>query len=99
MMLRDLKVVVNGKDNDGKMFSEILDFHLIPPRKGKNYYGNGYMMSIKTKRRVKHIDVRYQQTTDIEVLAERWINTVYGENAEILVKFVNLTEKRKGEKV
>ena len=98
-MLRDLKVVVMGKDNDGKMFSEMLDFHLMPPKKGEDYYGNGYMMSIKTKRHVDYMDVRYQRTTDIEVLAERWVEAVYGENADVLVKFVDLTAKRKGEKV
>lgn len=98
-MLRDLKVVVIGKDNDGKMFSEMLKFHLTPPMKGEDYYGNGYMMSIKTKHRMDYMDVRYQRTTDIEILAERWVEAVYGENAEMLVKFVDLTEKRKGEKV
>lgn len=96
-MLRDLKVVIMGKDNDGKMFSDMLDFHLMPPRKEEDYYGNGYMMSIKSKRRVDYMDVRYQRTTDIEILAERWIEAVYGENAEVLVKFIDLTEKRKGE--
>ena len=98
-MLRDLKAVVIGKDNDGKMFSEMLDFHLMPPRKEEDYYGIGYMMSIKTKRRVDYMDVRYQRTTDIEILAERWVEAVYGKNAEVLVKFVDLTAKRKGEKV
>lgn len=98
-MLRDLKVVVMGKDNDGKFFSEMLDFHLMPPRKGEDYYGNGYMMSIKSKRRLDYMDVRYQRTTDIEVLAERWVEAVYGKNAEVLVKFVDLTAKRKEEKV
>lgn len=97
-MLRDLKVVVMGKDNDGKMFSEILDFHLMPPRKNEDYYGNGYMMNIKSKSRVDYMDIRYQRTTDIEILAERWVEAVYGENAEVLVKFVDLTAKRKGEK-
>ena len=88
-----------GKDNDGKMFSETLDFHLIQLKKDGDYYDNGYMMSIKSKRRMDYMDVRYQRTTDIEVLAERWINAVYGEYAEVLVKFVDLTAKRKGEKV
>lgn len=32
------------------------------------------------------IDVRYERTTDIEILADRWIKSYYGENAQDIIK-------------
>lgn len=43
-------------------------------------------MTVKTSTQTLLIDVRYERTTDIEILADRWIEGYYGENAKDIIK-------------
>ena len=74
-----LNAVVKGFTCDGDPFTETLTFHLV---KSESEYGTGFYMSVKMSLTGKKwIDVRYEKTTDINVLAARFIENWYGENA------------------
>lgn len=74
---------VKGVTCEGEPFEEQLEFHLIPPANGEPYYGTGYYMRVKMSLSgVQLEDVRYAKTTDIEILANRFIKGWYGENAK-----------------
>lgn len=77
-----LHATVKGFTCEGKPFTEELDFQLIPPANGECYYGTGCYMRIKMSLgRPQLEDVRYAKTTDIEILADRFIQGWYGPNA------------------
>jgi hypothetical protein len=71
--------IVNGECM-GENFSEEVKFELIPPKDG-NHYGTGYYMVVNIGSHNKqYVDVRYEKTTDIEELADRFIKSYYGGN-------------------
>lgn len=77
--------------NNGKEFRRELKFKLIPPDEGTKHYGTGYYMTVVIDNDTdneRYVDVRYEKTTDIEVLANQWVNGYYGDN---LKKFDTFT--------
>lgn len=93
-MIKDLKkssklsASICGTNCEGVEFVEALAFRLIPPS-DDNHYGTGYYMSVEfvsltddTPSHSENVDVRYEKTTDIQILAERWIEGYYGDNAK-----------------
>ena len=86
-----MKALVKGHDCNGKEFEDTLNFKLIPPEAGEKHYGTGYYMTVEVTNEEyplqKHyVDVRYERTTDVEILADRWIKNFYGKNAEDIRK-------------
>ena len=81
-----MNATVSGVTCEGKDFSEELTFKLLPPDAGTSLYGTGCYMRVITPYDKYLVDVRYERTTDIEILAERWIAGWYGENARDIVK-------------
>ena len=78
---------VSGKTCMGKDFTEDLTFKMIPPEKGEAHYGTGYYMTVDMSMSGRQlIDVRYERTTDVEILADRFIKNWYGDNAREIVK-------------
>lgn len=82
---------VKGHDCRGNEFETNLEFNLVPPAEGESHYGTGYYMVVKHSCKndpplKDYVDVRYEQTTDIEILADRWIKNYYGKNAEEVTK-------------
>ena len=89
MKYTKMKATIKGKDLNFKPFTQELEFELVPPKKGTSYYGTGCYMVVKFgERPIDHelIDVRYERTTDIEILADRWIKGYYGMNAQEVIK-------------
>lgn len=85
-----LFATVKGTDCTGKKFEEELEFLLIPPT-DEYHYGTGYYMRVKAlvtpyRKWNELIDVRYERTTDVEILADRFIEGFYGKNAEEVYK-------------
>lgn len=80
-----MNATVKGTTCEGEPFTESLTFTLVPPTDSK-HYGTGYYMTVKTSTQTLLIDVRYERTTDIEILADRWIKSYYGENAQDIIK-------------
>ena len=77
-----LHATVKGFTCEGEPFTEELDFQLIPPENGYFFYGTGYYMRVTMSLSgVQYEDVRYAKTTDIEILADRFIQGWYGPNA------------------
>ena len=86
-MQNTMKATVSGFDCEGKPFIVTCEFTMIPPANG-NHYGTGYYMTVRMPSDTHLIDVRYEGTTDIEVLADRWILNNFGKNArEVIKKF------------
>lgn len=83
-----MNATVKGRGYSGKEFEDRLEFILIPPE--GEHYGTGYYMRViqsNPEFENKHlVDVRYERTTDIETLADRWIENYYGKNAEDVQK-------------
>ena len=77
---------VKGTTEEGEDFTEIVQFTLLPPDNGASYYGTGCYMKVVTPYRPVLVDVRYERTTDIEILADRWIKNFYGSNAKEVFK-------------
>lgn len=78
---------VSGKTCEGEDFTEELKFTMLPPDKGTAYYGTGYYMSVDMSLSGHQlIDVRYERTTDVEILADRVIRNWYGDNAREIAK-------------
>lgn len=58
----------------------------IPPKKGTDYYGTGYyIMAVPLKKNGRpdqdaaiRWDMRYAETTDIQVMADYWVRDYYG---------------------
>lgn len=95
MKYNKMKATIKGRTHNNHPnfpdheFEVILFFKLIPPEAGEKYYGTGYYMSIGHSNNPgphAYVDVRYEGTTDIEILADRWIKNYYGENAEEVSK-------------
>ena len=80
-----MKATVSGTTCEGPSFTENLEFTMIPPE-GSNHYGTGYYMTVKAPTQTHLIDVRYERTTDVEILADRWIENWYGKNAQEVIK-------------
>lgn len=85
-----MKATVKGTTCEGAPFTETLEFAMIPPD-DNNHYGTGYYMSVVATNesfppRKEYCDVRYERTTDIEVLADRYIENYYGKNAQEVIK-------------
>jgi hypothetical protein len=85
MKYNTMKATVSGTTCEGEAFCENILFTMIPPS-DSNHYGTGYYMTVKTPSQTHLIDVRYERTTDIEILADRWIKNWYGQNAKEVVK-------------
>ena len=85
MKYTTMKATVSGTTCEGKAFSEDLVFTMIPPS-DSNHYGTGYYMTVKFPGSTIVIDVRYERTTDIEILADRWMKNWYGKNAHEVIK-------------
>lgn len=83
-----MKATVVGVNCDGEPFTENLVFAMIPPKEGECHYGTGYYMTVKTPFHTHLVDVRYERTTDVEILADRWMKGWYGANAhKITISF------------
>lgn len=81
-----MKAIITGTNCEDEPFEEILFFEMVPPKEGEPHYGTGYYMTVRTPYQKHLIDVRYEHTTDIEILADRWIKNWYGNNAHKVVK-------------
>ena len=80
-----MKATVSGVTCDGENFVNEILFEMIPPE-NSNCYGTGYYMSVKMQKQRSYIDVRYEKTTDVEILADRWIKSYFGNNAKEVTK-------------
>ena len=85
MKTNTMKVTVSGMNCESKPFTVTCEFELIPPT-DSNHYGTGYYMIVKVNNERYLIDVRYEHTTDIEILADRWIKNYFGKNAHEIIK-------------
>lgn len=81
-----MSATISGTTVDGEAFTETVEFTLFPPKDGTAYYGTGYTMQAKKPNYTDTVDVRYEKTTDIEILADRWIKNVYGNNTKDVIK-------------
>lgn len=80
-----MNATVKGTTCEGEPFTESLTFTLVPPHR-QQALRHRYYMTVKTSTQTLLIDVRYERTTDIEILADRWIKGYYGENAQDIIK-------------
>lgn len=81
-----MKATVSGVDQFGKEFTTPIEFTLVPPAENEPHYGTGYYMTVKLPGDTKLIDVRYERTTDIEILVDRFIRNYFGSNAHEVTK-------------
>lgn len=82
-----LNAVVSGKTCEGKDFTEELTFKMLPPKEGEAHYGTGYYMTVDMSLSGRQLlDVRYERTTDVEILADCFIRNWYGDNAREITK-------------
>lgn len=87
MIYNKMNATVTGTTCDGEDFTEELQFKMIPPNENESYYGTGYYMIVKMSLSgERYCDVRYECTTDIEILADRFIKNWYGNNAKEIIK-------------
>lgn len=84
-MKHTMIAAVSGTTCSGEAFTQNCTFTMIPPA-DSNHYGTGYYMMVKWPGNKEYVDVRYERTTDIEVLADRWIKDYFGKNAKEVVK-------------
>lgn len=84
-MKKTMKTTISGFTCSNEPFSLTCEFEMIPPE-NSNHYGTGYYMMVKMPGDKYYVDVRYERTTDIEVLADRWIQNYFGKNAREVVK-------------
>lgn len=82
---KNMKAIVKGTTCAGKPFTTSLEFTMIPPE-DSNHYGTGYYMTVETPVETYLVDVRYERTTDVEILADRWMKNWYGQNAKEIIK-------------
>ena len=85
-MYEIMNATVKGITEDGDAFETSIKFSMIPPKKDSKYYGNGYYMSVKMPSSSAYVDVRYENTTDVEILADRWIDSYFGKNSREVIK-------------
>lgn len=81
-----MKATVKGRTEEGENFVTPIEFKILRPDEKKEYYGNGCYMRVKLPHESKLIDIRYLGVTDIEILADRWIKSWFGDNAEEVEK-------------
>ena len=85
-----MRATVKGTTCEGEPFTDEIKFTLIPPNDEEMYYGTGCYMRVETtstietfiSKKVQFYDVRYERTADVEVLADRIMESLYGKNAE-----------------
>lgn len=92
-MYNEMKATVNGINSYGEEFTEPIHFKLLPPNKGERFYGTGYYMRVELPSSTVLVDVRYSKTTDIEILADQWIDGYFGKNAIDVVKQFPMSER------
>lgn len=86
-----LTATVSGINCSGKPFTDTCRFELLPP-KNSDHYGTGFYMSVRIPGSVDdYVDVRYERTTDISELADRWIQGYFGKNARQVTKEFPIT--------
>lgn len=85
-MYKKMTATIIGITQDGQDFTEEVEFTMVPPKEGELHYGTGYYMTAKTPYQTHLLDVRYEKTTDVEILADRWIKNWYGPNAKDVIK-------------
>lgn len=81
-----MKAIVSGTTCEGEAFNVTCEFTMIPPAENEAHYGTGYYMMVKLPGDKHLVDVRYERTTDIEVLADRWMQNWFGKNMKRVVK-------------
>lgn len=86
MKYNTMKATVSGFNCENEAFSVTVEFTMIPPAENEPHYGTGYYMMAKMPGDKHYVDVRYERTTDIEVLADRWIQNYFGKNAREVIK-------------
>ena len=94
MKYTKMRATVKGTTCEGEPFVDEVKFTLIPPKEDEMHYGTGCYMRVETEsnietfvsKNVQLYDVRYERTTDIEILADRIMESWYGKNAEEIVK-------------
>ena len=79
-----MNATVKGTTCEAKPLPKVSHLPSFPH--DNKHYGTGYYMTVKTSTQTLLIDVRYERTTDIEILADRWIKGYYGENAQDIIK-------------
>ena len=82
-----MNAIIKGHDCQGKEFESNLEFKIIRPKDDEPHYGTGCYMTVEhlssdDPAPTEYVDVRYEKTTNIRILAERWIKNYYGKNAE-----------------
>ncbi len=90
MIYTKMRATVKGTTCEGEPFTDEIKFTLVPPNEGEMYYGTGCYMRVETtstietsmSKNVQFYDVRYERTTNVEVLADRIMKSLYGKNAE-----------------
>lgn len=87
-MEKTAKYLVKGFSNNVGEFEEELLFTLSFPKENESHYGTGCYMGVewKNSHNRQSYDVRYERTTDIDVLAKRIIESYYGKNAKDVIK-------------
>lgn len=85
-MYYTMQAIVSGFTCAHEAFSVTCDFEMVP-LVDSNCYGTGYYMIVKIPGSKFYVDVRYERTVDIEVLADRWIKNYFGENAREVVMY------------
>lgn len=75
-----MKATVRGTTERGKDFLTEIDFVLHEPER-EGYYGTGCYLTAEINGDTFIVDVRYEKTTCIKTLAERWIANYFGGNA------------------
>lgn len=76
---------VKGHDCIGDAFETNVTFTMLPPKE-RSFYGTGFYMLVELGSDSQYVDVRYEKTTDVEILADRWIKNYFGTNAEEVSK-------------
>lgn len=81
-----MKAKVIGTTEDGEDFEVIAEFEISRP-KTDDYYGNGCYMVVRMPHRAKIlVDIRYSGNPDVEIQADRWIESWFGKNAKKVIK-------------
>ena len=89
-----MNAIVKGTTCDGRPFVDEVKFTLIPPKENELHYGTGCYLKVEVNSNIETFvskntqlyDVRYERTTDIEILADRVMESYYGRNAEEISK-------------
>lgn len=85
MKYNTMNAYVTGTNDNGDKFTTPLKFIMCPPKAGR-HYGTGYYMIVEMPGDRILVDVRYERTTDVEILADKWIYSYFGTNAQEVSK-------------